>query len=177
MIKDWSLSIRSLCAAMIFLFILFGFNSCTTRYYLVRHAEKECNNCETCGLTIPLGRDRAIALADSLTGKGIDNIFASQCLRTQRTAEPLADRINKAPTIYQTTQLNSLISTLKGFNDERDILIVGHSDQIPVIIDSLAHRIISIAEDDFANLYIITRKKFPVTSIRLESHTYGASTP
>src|SRR5688572_30790088 len=119
-------------------------SSCVTRYYLVRHAEKACEDCATCGLLVPEGTDRAQTLADSLFNKGIDQIFASQCLRTQQTAEPLAESQNLVLTLYHTDQLNSLIQILKSIDERKDILIVGHSNQIPVIIESLTNEKVTI---------------------------------
>ena len=149
----------------------------TTRFYIVRHAEKACGDCASCGLVVPAGRDRALALRDSLLSKGIDTIFTSECLRTQMTARPLADQIHKTISIYQTARLASFITTLKGLNGNKSILVVGHSDQIPVIIDSLVHRHIIIGNDDFDNLFIITRHHFLKTTIELKSTTYGPPSP
>ena len=151
-------------------------SSCTTRYYLVRHAEKACEDCLTCGLSLE-GSERAIALAHVLAKEGIDTVFASHCLRTQETALPLTELLNKSVSIYHTDHLNSFIQHLKDFDDSRSILIVSHSNLVPVIIDSLAHQPVTIASDDFDNLYIITKKTFPFRSVRLEKHTYGEVTP
>jgi len=156
--------------------LLLLYSCSVTRYYLVRHAEKICEDCETCALVIPEGQDRAKALRDYLTGKGIDTIFTSQCLRTKLTAKPLADALHKSAGIYQTSQLTSFINKLKGFNG-KNILVVGHSDQIPVMIDSLAHRHVNIDQDDFDNMFIVTKKKCLTSSIQLQSLTYGEPSP
>ena len=145
--------------------------SCVTRYFLVRHAEKACEDCFTCGLS-EAGMTRAETLADSLINKGIDQIFASQCLRTQATAEPLAMQTGVMVTLYHTDQLTALIQSLKGLEDRRDILIVGHRNQIPVIIDSLTHEKVTIGSEDYDNLFIIRKKKFHTISAKLKAETY-----
>lgn len=152
-------------------------SSCVTRYYLVRHAEKACEDCTSCGLLVPQGTDRAQTLADSLMNKGIDQIFASQCLRTQKTGEPLAQSQNLVVTLYHTDQLNSFIQMLKSIDERKDILIVGHSDQIPMIIESLTNEKVTIGSNDYDNLYIITKKNVRTPSYRLEEMTYGVPTP
>lgn len=152
-------------------------SSCTTRYYFVRHAEKACDDCFNCALKIPEGENRALALRDSLINKGIDTIFASQCLRTQLTAKPLAESIHKSIQTYQTDQLNTFIHHLKKFNDSRDVLIVGHSTQIPVMIDSLTHRTVTIGDSDFNKLFIVTKRKFLNTTIQLQISRYGNPNP
>ena len=78
--------------------------------------------------------------------------------------------------IYNTSQLNEFIETLRNYNDNREILIVGHSNQVPVMIDSLVHQQVTIGPEDFDNLYIITKRRFIRTRITLESRTYGVMT-
>ncbi len=153
------------------------FSSGTTRYYLVRHAEKACEECTTCGLKIPEGMDRAKTLTSELSQFGIDHVFASQCLRTQKTAEPLANQLNKTITLYHTDRLDVFIKTLKKYNGNSDILIVGHSNQVPDIIDALSHKKVSIGPDDYDNLYIVTKRTFIRTWTTLEHRTYGVATP
>lgn len=170
-------NLENMTRIVFFIIILFRVilvSACTTRYYLVRHAEKACDDCASCGLLNPQGTQRALTLRDSLLTKSIDTIFASECLRTQQTAQPLANQLNKSITTYQTTQLTSFIQTLKKFSDNRSILVVGHSNQIPVIIDSLTHQQIApIGSNDFDNLYIVTKKKGLSTTYQLQIKTYG----
>jgi 2,3-bisphosphoglycerate-dependent phosphoglycerate mutase len=144
----------------------------TTTYYLVRHAEKACEDCSSCDLSAP-GKVRAAALADLLASKGIDKIYASECLRTQRTAKPLADRLRQPVNVYQTGSLREFINSLKK-TSHRNILVVGHSDQIPMIINSIAHKRVFISNSDFDNLYIIRKSNTAKVKAVLESTTYGA---
>ena len=155
---------------------LIALSPSSTTYYLVRHAEKACEDCNTCGLS-PEGMERAELLADLLISKGIDTIFASQCLRARNTAQPLADRLQQTVSVYQTNQLTSFISKLKAFNHSRQILIVGHSNQIPVMIDSLANKQVFIADDDYDNLYIVKQWTFFKRTVSLKAMTYGESSP
>src|SRR5688500_7585595 len=104
--------------AIIILFIVY--HGSTTTYYLVRHAEKACDDCNTCGLS-PDGMNRAELLADYLSNKGIDTIFSSQCLRARNTAQPIADLLNENVNIYQTGQLSSFINILKSINTTKQI--------------------------------------------------------
>ena len=161
---------------LVIIALLIVFAPGNTTYYLVRHAEKACDDCTVCGLSAE-GIARAEVLSDYLSERGIDTILASQCLRTQHTARPLAERLQKTVGVYQTGQLTSMINTLKSFNDARQILIVGHSNQIPVIIDSLSHQQVTIAEDDYDNLFIIKKRQFFRTTVSLKKLTYGEMSP
>jgi 2,3-bisphosphoglycerate-dependent phosphoglycerate mutase len=145
----------------------------TTTYYLVRHAEKACEDCNSCGLS-QSGNVRAAALASYLSNKNIDMIFASQCLRTSSTAQPLADKLGKDVSIYNTEQLNTLISTLTSINN-KNILIIGHSNQIPIIVKALSRKRVYISDTDFDNIYVITKTGL-AKSGSLKKLTYGAKT-
>lgn len=151
--------------------ILTILSSCsTTRYYIVRHAEKNnCDDCATCNLSTA-GSMRAIALRDTMIKKSIDTIFTSQCLRTQLTAQPTADQLHKVLSIY--IQLNSFIEKLKGFNN-KNILIVSHSPEIPIIVNALCGKQVTVNE--FNRMFIVTKTKFcSKTTIVFKETTYGA---
>jgi len=158
-----------------FLFALFLLASCKTDYYIVRHAER-LNNSDTTSLS-DAGFIRAGALKDLLINKGIDSIVASNRKRTQQTAKPLATALGKTLRLYDPDTTNLLITALKKISN-RQVLVVGHSDNVPVIVQGLSGRSISpIGATDFDNLYIVRVKKFFGTRRYLTSTTYGAPSP
>jgi len=145
----------------------------TTTYYLVRHAEKACEDCGTCGLS-PEGSIRAIALANYLSDKGIDTVFASQCLRTISTAQPIAKRQGEKVSTYHTDNLNTFINSLSTINN-KDVLVVGHSNQIPMMVKALSGKRVYISDSDFDNIYVITKSSVSKKG-SLKKLTYGART-
>ena len=145
----------------------------TTTYYLVRHAEKACEDCGRCGLSQE-GSIRAIALANYLSDKGIDTVFASQCLRTISTAQPIANRKGKKVNTYHADNLDSFINSL-GAISNKDVLIVGHSNQIPMMVKALSGKRVFISDTDFDNLYIITKSSLSKYA-NLKKLTYGVRT-
>jgi broad specificity phosphatase PhoE len=150
-------------------------SSCTTYYYVVRHAEK-LNTTSNTPLS-PTGFQRADALRDSLNGKGIDSIFVSTFLRTQQTAGPLATALQLTPVIHSPDTTAGLITRLKKIHG-KDVLVVSHSDKVPLIVEGLSGQSVpAIAENDFDNLYIIRVKKCMGTRRTLWHKTYGAPTP
>lgn len=144
--------------------------SCTTKYYFVRHAEKACEDCTTCGLSEE-GQQRANNLASILLLEDIDRIYASQCIRTQLTAQPLATWKNKPLTIYQTDKLHDFIAQLKKLKGGQN-LVVGHSNQLPDMIGSLTKERVVLRPEDFDYIFILTKKQFLFNSVRLETETY-----
>ena len=145
----------------------------TTTYYFVRHAEKACEDCGSCGLS-PEGNIRAIALANYLSDKGIDSVFASQCLRTISTAQPIAKRQGKKVTTYHTDNLNSFINSLSSIT-KKDVLIVGHSNQIPMMVKALSGKRVYMSDTDFDNIYVITKSDLSKKAT-LKKINYGVRT-
>lgn len=72
---------------------------------LVRHAESEANAAQIAstevpgpGLT-PLGREQADKLANELSANRYDGVYASQMIRTQQTAAPMAKALGEQVTV------------------------------------------------------------------------------
>ena len=166
--------IFQVCLVLSLLTGVYAFTSttATTTYYLVRHAEKACEDCASCDLAVPRGKNRAVALADLLQSKGIDRIYTSECLRTQQTAKPLADRLHLPVNIYKTGGLKAFIKNLKT-TTHKSVLVVGHSDQIPMMVESIAHQRVRIGPNDFDKMFVITKQKLLKPKITLRSTTYG----
>lgn len=152
--------------------------SCTTRYYIVRHAEKASNPASDPPLT-QAGHQRAIALCDTLRHKNVKHIFVSQYLRTQQTAAPSASLLQLTPLEYDAGQNASVLATqLRALNN--NALVVGHSNTVPALILSLTGTSIgTIPENDFDNFYVVKRYKgLGSTTYTLELQgTYGAPSP
>ena len=163
-----------LLAALLLLFL----SSCTTNFYIVRHAEKANATPDTA--LSAAGFQRAQDLADYLSDKGIDNVYTSQYLRTQQTAQPTADAAGKVPVVYEIhAQFDDMITQLKSHKDNRSILVVNHSNTVPDIIDALMEspQGIVIPENDFDNIYHVKIKR-ATNSVRIFTPlTYGQSSP
>jgi len=147
-------------------------SSCTTTFYLVRHAEKANRTSDT-----PLsaaGHARAEALRDTLVSKNIEQIFVTNYLRTQQTAAPLATHLSITPTETFANQTSQLVQQLRAING-KNVLVVGHSNTIPVIIDSLMRspQNVRITETDFDNLFKVKIKKSDNTTRQFTRLTYG----
>ena len=147
---------------------------CTTSYYVVRHAEKVDNSADP--PLSPAGRQRALALRDSLRSKHIDTIFSTGFKRTQQTVEPLAVETGKSIRTY-TGSVENVITELNHINNKR-VLVAGHSNTVPQIVQGLSGRSVSaIADNDFDNLYIIRVRKLIGTKRTLKHVTYGVPSP
>ena len=154
---------------------LLALASCTTRYYLVRHAEK-LNSTSDSPLS-QTGHARAAILRDTLADKNISQVFASTFQRTQQTAQPTATANSLELTIYRPDTTAGLIQRLKSVGS-RNVLVVGHSNTIPEIVQGLCGENVAIAEDDYDNLFIVTIKRgWGPTTKTLVKTTYGPVSP
>lgn len=125
-------------------------SGCVTNIYLVRHAEK-MDSSQNPPLS-ELGEARALALRDSLSAKGIDRVYATPYIRTQKTAQPTADALGLPVTTYGTDttfQFAQAIRKIKGEN----LLVVGHSNTVPEMVLYLTGDTVHIGHDDYDNLY------------------------
>ena len=104
--------------------------------YLVRHAEKEKGNDPA--LT-DAGKKRAGDLLRVLKDKKLQRIYVTQFRRTQMTADSLRIQLGVDTVHYQadTTGMD-LLEKIKSHNDKGNtILIIGHSNTLPIILKKL----------------------------------------
>ncbi len=149
--------------------------SCTSYFYVVRHAERQDNSANS-----PLsatGHARAQVLKDTLKPISISRIFASTFLRTQQTAQPTATDKNLLLIIYDPDTTAGLITRLKKIKGSR-VLVTGHSDNVPAIVAGLSNQTVpAINSNDFDNFFIIKIRYFFGARRWLWQKTYGAPSP
>jgi broad specificity phosphatase PhoE len=112
------------------------------------------------------GRARAELLADFLERvdvvAGPNAIYASDKRRTQETAAPLAKRLNLQVQIADHLDTEGFMDHVLDEHNGDIVLIVSHSNTIPVLIDELhgSKNLRPFAEDDFNRVYIVTRPMY-----------------
>lgn len=118
--------------------------------FLVRHAETEGEGSDP-GLS-PAGRARAERIADLLAAESIERILTTSYRRTRETAAPLAARLGIEPEIYDPRALEELATALR--RDGRRVLVVGHSNTTPPLVDALGGDAGSpIQESEYDRIY------------------------
>jgi broad specificity phosphatase PhoE len=124
--------------------------------FLVRHAERATISgrvpSET-GLSAE-GKTRAQNLARELKDAGITTIFTTEYKRTRETAAPLAGSSGIRSQVVPADDFRSLTAKIKEATG--NVLVVGHSNTLPQIINALGVRTrVVIAESDYDNLFIV----------------------
>ena len=127
-----------------------------TTILLVRHAEKSTTPPEN-PLLNEKGRARAASLVTLLGAAGIQAIFTSQYARTHETAEPLAKHLGLTIQQRDAGDTQKLIGEILSRYRGKVVLIVGHSNTLPEMIQALGGGTIPEIEDtEFDNLFVVT---------------------
>jgi len=126
-----------------------------TRLMFIRHAEK----IEFSGMDPQLteeGKERSERWAEFFNKRGIDAIYSTKTKRTLSTAAPISELTNIDIIVYdaKTVDIKLLVKVNKG----KTILIVGHSNTIPKMVNKLLgeEKYALIEDDNYGNLYIVT---------------------
>ena len=139
----------------------FFYTSPVTTILIVRHAEK---NIEPNNPNPSLSADgiaRSQTLLHVLGESNIKAIYTSQFFRTQQTAQPLAERLGLTATQVDAKEARSLVNQVLSNHRGEVVLIVGHTNSIPQIIEALGGGSIpEIPETQYDNLFVVTLKRF-----------------
>lgn len=141
---------------------------------LVRHAERADGGAGTGGMTKtpadPLlsaaGEARAQKLATMLVDAGVTTIFTTEFRRTQDTAKPLAAKLGVTAQVVPGNDLAGLIAKIKGAKPSDVVFVVGHSNTVPDIIKQLGGPPVTIADNEYDNLFIVVPQTGAMTRIR-----------
>ena len=122
--------------------------------YVIRHAEKELTGTDP-SITED-GKKRAVAWAEMLQHVELDAVITSDAKRTQETGAIIANRLG-LPTYSVDRADTAGLTDMLSFDHEEDVvLVVGHAETLPGILESLgAFNEITISQTDFANLFIL----------------------
>jgi broad specificity phosphatase PhoE len=137
----------------------------TTTLILVRHADTDQTMAMAQGGDPPLnerGRARAELLANFLQDidviAGVDAIYASEALRTQQTAAPLAQRLELEVAIADHYDYEGFTEAVLRDHKGDIILVVTHSDAIAPLVEEVhgSKNVPQIAPDEYDNVYIVS---------------------
>ena len=109
-------------------------------------------------------------LVDADVVAGIDAIYSTSYKRSMETVRPLADRLDLPVNTYDADDTEQVLETILKNHKGKIILVVGHSNTLPVMIANLgaSKNVPPMAQNEFDNIYIISIPWFGKTkTIRL----------
>lgn len=123
---------------------------------LVRHGEKCTEPADNPGLT-DLGKERAQALARTLTDFAVDAIYSTPLDRTRDTVRPLSEQkgVSITETPIQAGFLENMVEVIRA-SDDRFIVVSGHSNTTPRVANLLAGTDFEdLEETEYDRLYVV----------------------
>lgn len=153
----WPLYLLTLVlAAALCITFYFCFYTPVTTVLLVRHAEKAATPPNDPPLTTD-GQTRAQTLARVVGDAGVRAVYASQFARTQQTVQPAATQRGLTVTQLNASDTDALINDILSNHRGETVLVAGHSDTVPLIIDKLwGGQVAPINETEFDKLFVVT---------------------
>ncbi len=126
-------------------------------YVVVRHAEKATDDPRDPSLSAA-GQARAMALSRRFANIPLTAAYATAYKRTQQTAAPSAKASGIAVTTYDASRpFSTFVSELRIAHTHGTILIVGHSNTVPAIVEALCTcKVSPMGESDYDRLYEVT---------------------
>jgi 2,3-bisphosphoglycerate-dependent phosphoglycerate mutase len=159
-LKLWPLYLSTLVLAAALVLGYLAFYSPVTTVLLVRHAEKSATPPDNPALSTE-GQKRAQALARLLAASGVKGLYATEFARTQQTVQPLASQLGLSVTQINAGDADGLVKHILTNHRGETVLIAGHSNTVPVIIEKLrGGNVTPIAETEFDRLFVVTIYRF-----------------
>ena len=132
-----------------------------TVVYVIRHAEKADDGSADPALTTA-GEARARALAERLASVDLAAVYATQFRRTRSTATPAAQAAGLAVTVQPARggqvaeDARALADRIRAEHQGRSVLVVGHSNTVPAILEALTGVSPGVMGDhDYDDLFIV----------------------
>jgi broad specificity phosphatase PhoE len=151
--KNRLIAILFLSVVIILLFGYLNWFSPVTTVFLVRHADRDNGHLNHVGLR------RADTLAYVVGEAGLSAIYVTEFERTHQTAQPTATAMGLTPIQLPAAETDALVDRIRSEHSGEVVLVVGHSNTIPVLIQTLgiapAGIPASIAYDD---LFVVNVK-------------------
>lgn len=133
---------KFICLSLLILFTLPVFaqvnpqTNTETILIFVRHAEKQDDGTNDPSLT-EIGEERAQKLSELIISNyTVSAIYSTGYKRTQQTAFPTSEFLNLSINEYQLSNPDSLIKSIIELHKGEHVLIVGHSNSTPTLVNT-----------------------------------------
>lgn len=138
---------------------------------VVRHAERaDGGSMSKTAQTDPVlskeGEARAQRLASMLAESGIKAIYATEYHRTQDTAAPIAKKLGLTVQTHKAVDALGLVAALRASHANDVVLIVGHSNSMPLLIKAFGGPALTVAEEEYDAIYFLVPATGTLSKIR-----------
>ena len=140
-----------------------------TTVFVVRHAEKALDGTRDPPLSDE-GRAHAARLAALFAAGQADArlsaVYATEFRRTRQTAQAVASRLQLPVLVRPAGDLAALVEDIKSHHRGGSVLVVGHSNTVPEILQALGTEAVPpLAENEYSRLYVVSVGLFSRTTV------------
>ncbi len=140
-----------------------------TTVYVVRHAEKAVDGTRDPPLSAA-GEARAQRLAALFAaahgGQRLQVVYATEFRRTRETAGAVARRLRIPLEVAAARETAALVERIKSRHRGGRVLVVGHSNTVPDIVQSLGGPMLpEIGETEYSRFYVVSVGLFSRTNV------------
>jgi broad specificity phosphatase PhoE len=141
---------------------------------IVRHAERVAGQ----DALSAAGQARAQVLAHVVERAELAGIYHSDTVRTRQTAEPAATALGITPVELPANDIEALIDHINANHRGATVLVVGHSNTVPLIISEAGGPTIpNLPDGEFDNLFVLERCRCWWQPAKLTNLQYGVESP
>jgi broad specificity phosphatase PhoE len=145
-----------------------------TTLLIVRHADRE----GAADALSAAGVARAQELVHVGEKAGLVAIYRSDTIRARDTAAPLAAALGLAAVTYPANDTAALVSDIFADHRGEKVLVVGHSNTVPDIIEAAGGPVLAdIDDEEFDNLFVVTVCRCGFRRTAVVNLQYGAASP
>ena len=144
-----------------------GFSS-ETVYYFIRHAEKDRSNAENKNPELSQqGKIRALNWLYFFREIPLDKIYSTNYKRTIQTVEQIAEEKNIAISYYSPENIDAEI--FKNQNKNMSILVVGHSNTTPALVNLIIgqNKFEKMDDNDNSSMFVVRELAGEITVERI----------
>lgn len=125
-------------------------------YIFIRHAEKMDDGTSDPDLSAE-GIERAQGWIELLDEYNISAIYSTPYKRTQQTAAPIAEHLGLEVQEYGFSNIDSLVTRFKDLHKNTAILIVGHSNTTPMLVNVMLQyrEYPNLEESDYETYFLV----------------------
>jgi phosphohistidine phosphatase SixA len=132
-----------------------------SRIYVMRHLERDAGKDPSLNA---VGAKHAEELARWFRRDRPKAIFVTPFRRAQETVAPLAKRLRVSPVTYDPAKPEAMLAQAR--SSKRPVLVVGHSNTVPKIVESLGGAAgPDLADTDYGRVWIIRDGKVSVAEL------------
>lgn len=144
-----------------------------TNFYFIRHAEKDRSDTQDKNPHLTeIGHKRAQQWNEIFKHINFDAIYSTDFYRTRETVMPLVKKNSLELSIYDPNTLN--MTSLKKDHYGKNILVVGHSNTTPALVNKLIGKLVysDIEDNNNGNLYVVSMVENNISHLVLEINNY-----